>query len=92
MWSNPSKLSDFNVPKAVLYFMGREFTRGHGSTGRHNETRIKTLRDQELDRMWSEAFRDHELAETVAKATYPILEVFPGIVLAQGVRHHDPYV
>jgi len=92
MWAKPSSFSDLTVPKSVLYFMGRDYSRGHGSTGRHNETRIKTPREQDLECMWNEAFRDREQAETVALSTYLTLEVFPGVVLAQSTRHRDPYV
>jgi len=53
---------------------------------------IRKLRRDEVNRMWSEAFHDHELAETVALGNYPLMEIFRGVVLAQSIRHRDPHI
>ena len=93
MWAKPSSLADLNVDPVTLYYLDYSKDRGRGSQRRHNERRRpKTPRELERDRMWSEAFHDHELAETVALGNYLLMEIFRGVVLAQSTKHRDPHI
>ena len=97
MWTIPCRFDTVpSIPVSEIYrHVNREKQRGrqtHRSPSTRDRDMARKLRHDEANRMWSEAFRDHELAETVALGNYPLMEIFRGVVLAQSTKHRDPHI